>query len=147
MTQLILIVIIALAAIGAVAALAHWVHVRKMQRLLEAGEIDEIPEEEVADVDAECCGQHQTCEKESLLAAVSRDVEYYDDEDLDRFRGRRSDEYAAEEVDEFRDVMYTMREEEVAGWVRSLQLRQIEVPEEMKEEIFLIVGELRSSGH
>ena len=33
------------------------------------------------------CGQHEICEKESLLAAVSKKVEYYDDEELDRFRG------------------------------------------------------------
>ena len=32
-----------------------------------------------------CCGQHETCERESLLAAVSREVEYFDDEELDAF--------------------------------------------------------------
>ena len=26
-----------------------------------------------------CCGQHEVCEKESLLAAVSQDIVYYDD--------------------------------------------------------------------
>ena len=26
-----------------------------------------------------CCGQHEVCEKDSLLAAVSRDIEYYED--------------------------------------------------------------------
>ena len=35
---------------------------------------------------------HETCEKDSLLAAVSKDIEYYDDEELDRFRGVASDE-------------------------------------------------------
>ena len=35
----------------------------------------------------ECCGMHEVCEKESLLAAVSKEVEYYEDEELDRFRG------------------------------------------------------------
>ena len=39
---------------------------------------------EVQEVDAECCGQHEVCEKESLLAAVSKKIEYYDDEELDK---------------------------------------------------------------
>ena len=31
--------------------------------------------DEVVIPDAECCGMHETCEKDSLLAAVSKDVE------------------------------------------------------------------------
>lgn len=93
--------------------------------------------------DAECCGMHETCEKDSLLAAVSKDVEYYDDEELDRFRGIASDEFLPPEIEEFRYILYTMREDEVAGWVRSLQLRQIELPDELKDEVFLIIGERR----
>lgn len=93
--------------------------------------------------DAECCGMHETCEKDSLLAAVSKNVEYYDDEELDRFRGVASDEYLPPEIEEFRYILYTMREDEVAGWVRSLQLRQVELPDELKDEVFLIIGERR----
>ena len=47
------------------------------------------------------------------------------------------------EIEEFRYVLYTMREDEVAGWVRSLQLRQVELPDELKDEVFLIIGERR----
>ena len=36
-----------------------------------------------------------------------------------------------------------MRNDEVAGWVRSLQLRGIELPDELKDEVFMIVGERR----
>jgi hypothetical protein len=77
---------------------------------------------EIVEADAECCGQHEICEKESLLAAVSKKIEYYDDEELDRFRGRPSNGYNEEEVEEFREIMYTCKEDEVAGWSRSLQL-------------------------
>ena len=93
----------------------------------------------------ECCGQHEVCEKESLLAAVSKEIEYYEDEELDRFRGRAGDAYLPDEIDEFREVLYTMREDEVAGWVRSLQLRQVELPDDLKDEVCLIVGEMRMS--
>ena len=84
------------------------------------------------------------CEKDSLLAALSKKIEYYDDEELDRFRGRQADEYTAAEADEFREVLYTMRPDEVAGWARSLQLRAVELPDEVKDEVYLIVGERRS---
>ena len=91
----------------------------------------------------ECCGQHEVCEKESLLAAVSKEIEYYEDEELDRFRGRAGDAYLPDEIEEFREVLYTMREDEVAGWVRSLQLRQVELPDDLKDEVCMIVGEVR----
>lgn len=136
----------AIVLLGIIAALAHWVRGKRYERMLRRGEIspEEIPQE-VNPVDMECCGQHEVCEKDSLLAAISKDVEYYNDEELDRFRGREGDEYTPEEADEFRDVLYTMRSDEVAGWVRSLQLRMVNLPDEVKDEVFLIVGERRVS--
>lgn len=134
--------IIGLCLLALVAMLAGWLRNRKLQKQLERGEITELPS--IKDVeDMECCGQHETCEKDSLLAAVSKNVEYYNDEELDRFRGRTSDEYSEAETEEFREVLYTMKEVEVAGWVRSLQLRAVELPDGVKDEVFLIVGERR----
>lgn len=92
----------------------------------------------------ECCGMHITCEKDSLLAAVSQKIEYYDDEELDRFAGRGADAYTPEESDEFRDVMMTMRPDEIAGWARSLQLRGITLPQDVRDELILIVSEERA---
>ena len=132
--------------LGVIAALAHWLRGKRYERMLRRGEIspEEIPQE-VNPVDMECCGAHEVCEKDSLLAALSKQIEYYNDEELDRFRGREGDEYTPEEADEFRDVLYTMRSDEVAGWVRSLQLRMVNLPDEVKDEVFLIVGERRVS--
>lgn len=121
--------------------IAGYFYNRNIRKKIERGELTEAPP--VVTVDGECCGQHAVCEKESLLAAVSKQIEYYDDEELDRFKGRPSDQYTPEETDEFRDILYTMQEEDVAGWSRSLQLRGIEFPDELKDELFLIVGERR----
>lgn len=110
--------------------------------MLERGEISEIPEAQEI-VEEECCGQHETCERDSLLAAVSKEIEYYDDEELDRYRGVEADAYDEAAVDEFREVLYTLKEVEVAGWIRSLQLRSIQLPDALKDEAFLIVGERR----
>lgn len=137
------ILFVALIVLTLVAMLIGKLYYRRINRKIANGELDEVPP--VVEADAECCGQHEICEKESLLAAVSKGVEYYNDEELDRFRGRASDEYTEEEVEEFREVMYTCREEEVAGWCRSLQLRGIQLPDELKDELFLIVGERRTT--
>ena len=121
--------------------IAGYFYNRSIAKKIETGEIEAEPE--LVEVDSECCGQHTICERDSLLAAVSKEIEYYDDEDLDRFRGRASDEYTEEEIDEFREILYSTQEIEVAGWCRSLQLRGIEFPEDLKDELFLIVGERR----
>lgn len=115
---------------------------RLIRKKIECGELQDFPDIKQIE-DMECCGQHQTCEKESLLAAVSKEIEYYDDEELDSYHGVASDAYTPEQAEQFRDVLYTMQEVEVAGWVRSLQLRGIELPDEVKDEVFLIVGERR----
>ena len=129
-------IVIGIIVLGVVAAIAGYFRNRKWQKMLERGEISEIPEAQELVTD-ECCGQHETCERDSLLAAVSKKIEYYDDEELDRFRG------VEDAVNEFRDVLYTLQEIEVAGWLRSLQLRAINLPDELKDEAFLIVGERR----
>ncbi len=129
-----LLAILSLAVLGLVAA---FLYVRR----------GNSSEEQPAPVipDSECCGQHEICEKESLLSAVSKEVEYYDDEELDRFRGRTPNDYTDQESDEFRDVLYSMRDDEVAGWTRSLQLRGIQLPEDVRDEVILIVEERREA--
>ena len=88
-----------------------------------------------------CCGQHAVCEKEELMKALSEPVEYFDDEHLDDFRGRTADSYCPQEEDVFREVLYTMPESEVADWLRSLQLRHIELPNGLKDEAMMLRGE------
>lgn len=139
--MIILILILILIGVAIFGLTAGYSYNRNIQKKIERGELEEAPV--VVDVDSECCGQHQICEKESLLAAVSKQIEYYDDEELDRFRGRPSDQYEEEEIEEFRDILYSMKDDEVAGWSRSLQLRGVELPDELKDELFLIVGERR----
>lgn len=134
--------VLGIVILGIVAFAAGYIREQKLKKQLERGEITELPSIKQVE-DMECCGQHETCEKDSLLAAISKEIEYYNDEELDRFRGRGADEYSEEECEEFREVLYTMKDDEVAGWVRSLQLRAVELPDALKDEVFLIVGERR----
>ena len=143
--MIVIVILITILLLGALTALFFgYLRNRKIQKKIDSGELTEFPSiKQIQDM--QCCGQHETCEKESLLAAVSKQIEYYNDEELDRYQGCPSDCYTDEEVDEFREVLYTMQEEEVAGWVRSLQLRGVELPDDLKSEVFLIVGERRIS--
>jgi hypothetical protein len=38
-------------------------------------------------------------------------------------------------------VFYTLKEAEVAGWIRSLRLRGIHLPDPLKDEAFLMIVE------
>lgn len=101
------------------------------------------PFEVTTEVPDECCGQHATCERDSLLAAVSKDIIYYDDEELDAYKGIASDAYTDEQTEQFAQIFYELKEVEVAGWCRSLQLRGIELPDYLKDEVLLVVRERR----
>lgn len=137
------ILIYGLVAIAVLAFILGYLRNKNLRNKLEKGEIDELPG--IVEVDVECCGQHAVCEKDSLLAAVSKEIEYYDDEELDKYAGFSSSEYTGDQIEQFREVFYTMRDTDVAGWVRSLQLRGVNLPDEMKDEVFLVVGERRLS--
>ncbi|MDR0546137.1 MAG: phospholipase [Dysgonamonadaceae bacterium] len=90
-----------------------------------------------------CCGKHQFCQKELLLQAAQNPVEYYDDEELDVFKNRASGSYSDEETGQFAEVLHTMLASDVPGWIVSLQLREIELPNALKEEVSWILDELK----
>ena len=88
-----------------------------------------------------CQGDNEKCEMECRLEAAVKEVEYYDDEELDAYKGRRSDSYSDNEAEAFADVLYTMRPQEVKGWARSLSLRGIEVPDQLKDELLMLMSD------
>ena len=93
--------------------------------------------------DGECCGQHLVCERETLLQTNAK-IEYYDDEELDALAGIDPNNYTTEQHDAILHVFNTLLERDVPGWCRSLQLRHIELPLDIREEALLIVRERRN---
>ena len=93
-----------------------------------------------------CCGQHLVCERETLLQTNAK-IEYYDDEELDEMAGINPDEYTPSQHEMIRQVFATLQESDVPGWCRSLQLRHIELPPDIREEALLIVRERRSKNN
>ena len=90
-----------------------------------------------------CCGQHAVCEKDSLLQGISRDIVYYDDQELDAFRGIDADAYTEEQIEQFRDVLYTLQRDDIGGWARSIQLRGITLPSPIHDELLMLAAEAR----
>lgn len=129
-----LIILSALFVVGGIL----YIHHRLTYNTTENTEpVDTTPQEE------QCCGMHITCEKDSLLASVSREIIYFDDEELDVYKGRDAEEYNETEIEQFRDVLLTLIPTDIAGWGRSLQLRGINLPTEVREELLMIVAEER----
>ena len=93
--------------------------------------------------DEGCCGEHLVCERETLLQTNAK-IEYYDDEELDVLAGIEAQNYTAEQAEQIREVFHSLKEYDVAGWVRSMQMRNIQLPMDVREEALLIVVERRS---
>lgn len=104
-----------------------------------------IAGDSTTDSGGECCGMHITCEKDSLVAGIDRETLYYDDEELDAFKGRDPGSYVPSESEQFREVLLTMRPDEIAGWARSLTTRGIALPPDVREELLMIVAEARNA--
>ena len=137
--------LILLCALAVVGIVCYLLEVRHRRIVKDSVGQDGAPAEDRPDEEAgeQCCGMHITCEKDSLLTAVNPVIEYYDDEELDAYLGTAPDEYSDEAVEEFRNVLLTLRPEEIAGWARSIQLRGISLPSAVREELLMIVAEAR----
>ncbi len=122
--------LLSLVLLGVVAALLGW---RSNRRHGEEPVV-------VNDSCATCNGDNDKCEQECMMEAATQPVEYFDDEELDAFRGRRSDDYTDDEIQQFAYILDTMQPTDVRPWTRSLTLRGIEVPDELKDELFLRLG-------
>ena len=69
-----------------------------------------------------------------MMEAATNDIEYFDDEELDEYKGRPSDQYTDEETEQFAEVLETLQPQEVKPWGRSLVLRGINMPNGIKDE-------------
>ena len=52
-----------------------------------------------------CDGTNNKCEQECMMEAATKEIEYFDDDELDSFKGRLSDSYSDEEAEQFRDIL------------------------------------------
>ena len=102
----------------------------------------QTPEQPPVEIADDCCGSHAVCERDSLLSQTDQII-YFDDEELDTLRGIPCEEFTNEQTAMLENVFYTLREQDVAGWIRSIQLRNIDLPEDIRDQALLIVAERR----
>ncbi|MCF0181385.1 MAG: phospholipase [Muribaculaceae bacterium] len=105
-----------------------------------AGEDPEIiePKQECTD---DCCTTHDVCPSHELLTGLDEPAVYYDDEHLDRFLGRQASAYQPDEIDEWRDVLYTLLPADRMGWCKSLKKRGITMPSAIHDEFLMLLNE------
>lgn len=106
-------------------------HLRKI-RESNGGAVPEIKECESGHVCSGCCGG-TSCfnakEKERPLLV------YFEDQELDRFRRRNGEDYTEEELAEWSEVLHTLSPSELAPWKRSITLRKLPMPAEIRREL------------
>lgn len=81
-----------------------------------------------------CTGDDDMCEQACTMKAATQPVEYFDDEELDAYKGRPADSYNDDETAQFAEVLETLRPNEIKAWNRSLILRGINMPDGIKDE-------------
>lgn len=125
-------------ALGILIAILYEVRERQRQKKALAGET--TPKTNAPDDG--CCGEHLVCERETLLQ-TNAEIIYYDDEELDALAGISPEQYTPEQVAAIQHVFATLQERDVPGWCRSMQLRNIALPLDIREEALFIVRERR----
>lgn len=128
-------VLILFLAIGTLFFLAYVLRKRRPNSSREEAAKPTVP--------ADCCGQHAVCERDSLLNK-GLEIVYYDDEELDALAGISPIDFTPEQLQQLEYVFYTLQEKDVAGWLRSLQARNIQLPVDLREEALFIVSERRN---
>lgn len=89
---------------------------------------------------SDCCGAHEVCEFDQIKADESI-IEYYDDEELDTFREMEADSYTSDQIDQFREVLYTLQSHEIRYWLLSIERRKINLPTILESEARMLMAE------
>jgi hypothetical protein len=129
------VLLISLVVIAGIAFFTTWIG--QKWRARKGGEESEVAED-AAEPAEECCGAHEICETD-LLNKMSEEIIYYEDEELDEYKNFEENDYNDDQIDEFREVLYSLKEKEIEGWIRSLELRKIEMPSVIKSELVFMM--------
>ncbi len=105
---------------------------KRKQKEMSEDKIQE-PEEEPKQIASDCCGAHEVCEFDES-DFNEEEIIYFDDEELDKLRSVREDQLTADQIDELREVLYTLRTNEINKWLISLNRRHIHLPIVLQQE-------------
>jgi hypothetical protein len=74
-------------------------------------------------------------------ASPGLDILYFNDEELDELRNLRESDLTTENIDELREVLYTLRTEEISKWLISIGRRHIHLPAILQQEVRQLMAE------
>lgn len=125
---------------------AAWLLDRRVARTGDAARADalpcEAPEPGCSDED---CAARGTCPAVELIAAEvaagAAPPVYFDDEELDGYRGRGCDDYDDADLEQWRDVLYTLRPADRLPWQRSVERRGIVMPRVIRDELVMLLSD------
>jgi len=89
---------------------------------------------------SDCCGAHEVCDFDQIKSDESI-IEYYDDEELDTYINRAENEYTNSQIDQFREVLYTLKTNEIRYWLLSIERRNINLPSILMSEARMLMAE------
>ncbi|MFA9390675.1 MAG: hypothetical protein ACERKD_12755 [Prolixibacteraceae bacterium] len=89
---------------------------------------------------SDCCGAHEVCEYDEIKMDENR-IEYYEDEELDAYKNISECDYTDSQIDEFREVLYTLQTHEIRYWLLSIERRKIQLPSILQEEARMLMVE------
>lgn len=89
---------------------------------------------------SDCCGAHEVCDFDEIKADVTR-IEYYEDEDLDEYKNVKENQYTDGQIEQFREVLYTLKTAEIRYWLLSIERRHIQLPSILQSEARTLMAE------
>jgi hypothetical protein len=98
------------------------------------------PKKEMVNVGSDCCGAHEVCEFDASVFEPDQII-YFDDEELDELRNVREDDLTTKQIEDLREVLYTLRTNEIGKWLNSLASRHIHLPAILQQEARHLMAE------
>lgn len=102
--------------------------------------VPEVKEEEPA-IASDCCGAHEVCDFEEA-DFNEQIITYFEDEELDKLRNVKESDLTAEQIDDLREVLYTLNPSEISKWMVSLGRRHIHLPVVLQQEARQLISEM-----
>ena len=101
---------------------------------------DNKEEEQALDIPLDCCGAHEICDFDEMRMNPD-EIVYFEDEELDNYQGIDAGKYNDQQIEEFRDVLYTLKGDEIKMWLLSIERRQIQLPTILRSEAIMLAAE------
>jgi len=99
-----------------------------------------LVEEEPLQIASDCCGAHEICEFDASIFD-EKQIDYFDDEELDELRNVREEDFTSKNIDDIREVLYTLQTHEIGKWLTSLSRRHIHLPAILQQEARQLMSE------